>query len=348
MVVVRCLLPLAAVACLIASPAPAQAPPPAARSELRVLAASLDGAVRRVSRASYLAAASATRSYLLPGVGVVFVLPPQSLPRASSKRVESPALRALADATRRIEESLRSVRSPEERNRLEQSLRSLRETQADLSHRSGFAFHMSTGPEGQLRVETTTLGPEAAALAEAERLWDTADRDLGQAMERQFRDLQEQAEAFRVRAETARLEAERSVRLRLERTGGAAPPAPPQAPEALPPEAPEAPEAPPAPPWQVFFDLGEPEDTRAPEAVIQEVRQAVLQTLVAQAGRLGSVRPEEQVVVAVDFLPWRRSSLGVLPERTLVLRVPKKSLEEVKAGRLSAEEFGRRVQVSEY
>lgn len=345
MVVVRCLLPLVAAASLIATPAPAQAPPPEARSELRALGASLDGAVRRVSRASYLASQSATRSYLLPGVGVVFVLPSQSLPLARSKRVESPALRALADATRRIEQSLRSVRSPEERIRLEQSLRSLREAQADLSQHSGFAFHMSTGPEGQLRVETTTLGPEAAALAEAERLWDTADRDLGQAMERQFRDLQQEAEAFRVRAEAARLEAERSVRLRLERAGSPAPPAPPQTPEALPPEAPEAP---PDPPWQVFFDFGEPEDTRTPEAVIQEVRQAVLQTLVAQAGRLSSVRPEEQVVVAVDFLPWRRTSLGVLPERTLILRVPKKNLEEVKAGRLSSEEFGRRVQVSEY
>ena len=82
--------------------------------------------------------------------------------------------------------------------------------------------------------------------------------------------------------------------------------------------------------------------------MIQEVRQAVVQTLVDQAGRLTSVRPEEQVVVAVDFLPWRRTGLRVPPERTLILRVPKKNLEEVKAGRLSSEEFGRRVQVSEY
>lgn len=347
MVIARCLLPLAAAACLIATPAPAQAPPPAARSELRVLGASLDGAVRRVSRASYLASQSATRSYLLPGVGVVFVLPPQSLPLVRSKRAESPALRALADATRRIEETLKSVSSPGERARLEQSLRSLRETRAEMSS-SGFAFHMSTGPEGQLTVETTTLGSDPAAMAEAQRLLDTADRDLGSAMEREFRELQEQAEAFRVRAEEARQEAELSLRRSLQRTDGTAPPAPPVPPQTPAAALPEAPDLPPAPPWQAFFDFGEPEDTRTPDAVIQEVRQAVVRTLAAQAGRLTSVRPEEQVVVAVDFLPWRRTGLRAMPERTLVIRVPKKHLDEVKAGRLSAEEFGRRVQAFEY
>ncbi len=346
MIVVRRFLPLAAGACLLATPVPAQTPPGPVGSELRGLGTSLDGALRRVSRASYLASASATRGYLLPGVGVIFVLPPQSLPLVRPKRVASPALRALADASRRIEESLKSVSAPEERIRLEQSLRSLREIQADLGASAGFAFHMSTGPEGQLRVETATLGADGAALAEAERFFDTAGRDLGLATE--FRDMQEQAEAFRVRAEKARQEAELSVRRRLQRTDGATPPAPPQTSEAPIPDAPEAPEAPPAPPWQVFFDFGEPEDTRTPEAAIQQVRQAVVRTLVTQGGRLTSVRPEEQVVVAVDFLPPLRAGLRVAPERTLVIRVPKRALDEAVAGRLSAEEFGKRVQVSEY
>ena len=344
MLVVRYLAPLAAGLSLLLSPAPAQPAPSQPRSEIRALGANLDRAVRRVSRASNQAASSTTRSYLLPGIGALFVLPPQALPAAASRRADSPALRALADATRRIEASLRGVNSPEERMRLEQNLRSLRESQTELGS-AGIAFHMSTGPEGQLTVEAKALGTEAADVTEMQRLLGAADRDLELAMEWQFRDLQEQAEAFRLRAERARQEAERSVRLRLQRVDGATPPAPPGAPEA---PAPEPPPPPLAPPWQVFLDFGEADDPRSPEAVIQEVRQAVLKTLVAQAGRLASLRPEDQVVVAVDFLPARRIGPRPGPERTLVLRVPRLQLDEVKAGRLSFEELGRRVQVSEY
>ncbi len=50
----------------------------------------------------------------------------------------------------------------------------------------------------------------------------------------------------------------------------------------------------------------------------------------------------------MDFLPPLRAGLRVAPERTLVIRVPKRALDEAVAGRLSAEEFGKRVQVSEY
>jgi hypothetical protein len=110
----------------------------------------------------------------------------------------------------------------------------------------------------------------------------------------------------------------------------------------------EAPELPPAPPWQVFFDFAESQDTRTPEAVIQEVRQAVVGTLAAQGGRLSGVRPEEQVVVAVDFLPSLRPGLRAAPERTLVIRVSKRDLEDLQAHRLSREEFQKRVQASEY
>ncbi len=346
MTVVRYLGPLAAGVSLLAGSAWAETPTGQSRVELRVLGANLDGAVRRVSRASYQAASGATRSYLLPGVGALFVLPPQSLPAVALKRTESPALRALADAIRGVEESLRTVKSPEERARLEQSLRSLRQNQTDLAG-PGFAIHMSTGPEGELTVETSGLVPEDAA-SQLEQLLAAADQDLEMAMERQFRDLQEQAEALRRHAERARHEAERSVRLKLRRADATLPPTPPTAPDAPLPVTAEAPEPPPAPPWHAFFELGEPADPRSPEAVIQEVRQAVMHTLVAQAGRLASLRPEEQVVVAVDFLPARRFGTRPGPERTLVLRVPKAHLDEVKAGRLSFEEFGRRVQVSEY
>ena len=82
MLVVRYLAPLAAGLSLLLSPAPAQPAPSQPRSEIRALGANLDRAVRRVSRASNQAASSTTRSYLLPGIGALFVLPPQALPAA--------------------------------------------------------------------------------------------------------------------------------------------------------------------------------------------------------------------------------------------------------------------------
>ncbi len=104
----------------------------------------------------------------------------------------------------------------------------------------------------------------------------------------------------------------------------------------------------PAPPWEIFFDVGEPQDARTPEAVIQEVRQAVVGTLAAHGRRLSGLRPEELVVVAVDFLPSLRAGLRAVPERTLVIRVPKKDLDDLGASRLSSQDFAKRVQASEY
>ena len=343
----------AAAACLLATQAPAQTPPAQVRSELRALGASLDGAVRRVSRVSHLASSGTTRSYLMPGIGVVFVLPPRALPVGSPRGVASPALRVLVDASRQIERSLKSARSPEERARLEQTLRALRESQAQWRQSSGFALQMHSGPEGEVTVQTMTLEPDGAALSEAQPVFQGSDQEGRGDLERPFREMLAQAEQFRSEAEKARAEAELLLRQRLQERGGVSPPAaPPKAPEApSPPAAPEAiqgPEWPPAPPWEIFFDFGEPQDTRTPEAVIQEVRQAVMGTLAAQGGRLSGVRPEEQVVVAVDFLPSLRTRLRAAPERTLVIRVPKKDLDDLKASRLSSENFLKRVQTSEY
>lgn len=350
MSVARRTLSLAAAAGLLATQAPAQTPPAQARSELKALGASLDSAVRRVSRDSYLASGT-TRSYLMPGIGVVFVLPPRALPMGSPRHLDSPALRALVDASRRIEQSLKRVSSPEERARLEQSLQSLRESQAQLRQSSGFALQMRSGPEGEVTVQTMALEPDGAALAEAQQAFDRADQEVRGDLERQFREMLAQAERFRSEAEKARAQADLQLRQRLqERADVPAPAAPPKPPEAPPPAAPETIEGlelPPAPPWEIFFDFGEPQDTRTPEAVIQEVRQAVVGTLAAQSGGLSGVPPEEQVVVAVDFLPSLRTGRRAA-ERTLVIRVPKKDLDDLKARRLSSADFQKRVQASEY
>jgi len=82
--------------------------------------------------------------------------------------------------------------------------------------------------------------------------------------------------------------------------------------------------------------------------VIRDVRAAVTDVLEAHGARLQAIPPEEFVAVAVDFFsrapfnPWQR------PTRTLVVRVQKKELDERQAGRLSPDEFRKRVEYVEY
>ena len=83
-----------------------------------------------------------------------------------------------------------------------------------------------------------------------------------------------------------------------------APPAPPQAPDApAPPSPPEAPLPPAPPPWKFWFETGAPEEKRTPEAVVADVRGAVIDALAAQGGRLVGLAGDERVTVAVDFVP---------------------------------------------
>jgi hypothetical protein len=109
----------------------------------------------------------------------------------------------------------------------------------------------------------------------------------------------------------------------------------------------EAPEAPP-PPWRFWFDLSpEAEETETPDAesVVAAVRQGLGSGLESYRRPLTSLRPDEFVAVVVDFLPDRL--LRTRPARTLVLRVRVRDLQERQAGRLSAEEFRRRLEIEE-
>jgi hypothetical protein len=128
----------------------------------------------------------------------------------------------------------------------------------------------------------------------------------------------------------------------------------PADPEAPAPPAPPQPLSPPqAPPWSFWFEREEFE-ARAPERVIQDVGEAVTQVLEAHGSRLVVLRPEESVVVAVDFVP-RSGRLLVGPdarrpraERTLVVRVRKRELEARREGKLAAEELRGLIEYVEY
>jgi hypothetical protein len=186
------------------------------------------------------------------------------------------------------------------------------------------------------------------------RTREARQREL-KALEAQVEALQREAERTRQEAERALEQAVREVQFRLAPMPATAPasevaaaaPAPPAAPR--PPAIPPAPPSPPAPPWRFWFDTGEGEDARTPEKIVSDVRTAVTQVLETQGARLKAVRPDEFVTVAVDFVPqWGFFDEGVRPQKTLIIRVRKKELEDRAAGKLPAEELRKRIEYVEY
>jgi hypothetical protein len=131
----------------------------------------------------------------------------------------------------------------------------------------------------------------------------------------------------------------------------APPPAPAQAPaSAAPPSAPTTPAvAPPPPPWRYWFQAELDSDLRPPAQVVTEVKTVLIQVLEARGGFLTSVRPEEFLVVAVDFMargfPFRPERNA---ERTLVVKARKRDLDERRSGKLATDELRKRIEVHEY
>jgi hypothetical protein len=218
---------------------------------------------------------------------------------------------------------------------METNLKALRDTEAELRANAGQDTALS---ELQVLADLDpVLDPELAAHTEAMRR--SAERTQDE-VERAFAQL------------------ERQVRLPAPRKAPADPevPEPPQPPEA--PQAPEPPQPlspPQAPPWSFWFEREEVE-ARTPERVIQDVGEAVTQVLEAHGPRLVVLRPDESVVVAIDFVP-RSGRLLVGPgpdarrpraERTLVVRVRKRELEARRQGKLAAEELRKLIEYVEY
>jgi hypothetical protein len=375
---------LAAALCLVPLAASAQSPSEL-RQELDTVAVALDRAVRQVSRAgSFAVSGQTTRAYALPGVGAVFVLPARALPvRRAQSAADRQAAHALADARANLERSLRAARTPERRAQVERSLEAVRQAQVELQRRARPATPAipappaapvmppvppsapvapvaRPGPEEEelllqlpplheLAAEVEAqLAAQANMLRELEQESRRAGLSLAEQYQAEVRALHAQADAFRREAERAREEAERAVRDQLDAASAELAGAPPQSPAA--PTASAVPAPPPpaaalaAPPWSFWFEYEEGAEFEDAENVVGSVRDAVVLVLEAQGSRLTRVAPADSVVVAVDFVA---RGAGVAP-RTLVLRVRKKDLDERKAGRLGAEEFQRRVEVTEY
>jgi hypothetical protein len=229
----------AALLCLVPLAASAQNAPEV-REDLAAVGAALDRAVEKVSRPGarvFPLGGSATRAYVLPGVGAVFVLAPRALPPPRRRPADEQTARAVADAVARLQDSLTHVNEPELRAQIERSLNVVREIEVELQG----------GPRRMPRLVWPPLPPPPeftaefeAAVAAQENAARDAERE-SRKMKRAFRDewearvqaLSAQTDAFRREAELMQREAELALRdqLRawpeLEEAGLAALPAPP-------------------------------------------------------------------------------------------------------------------------
>lgn len=338
-------------ALLLAAPLSAQSPP--AREDLDALGGALESAVGKVSRPSRnTMTGRVPRSYRLPGYGAMILLAPRPLPAAAPPRAasEPQGARALAEAARSLEQSLRTVQSEEAREQLQRQLTALRETEALLRRRAaGEAAAPTAAPSvpaiaaRDLATLERLMEEEMARQADA---WQRSEGSrgevdlLGQAeFDRQLRLFHEQAEAFRREAERALHAAEREVQQRMAPGSAAASGAPVAV----------QPEAPPLSPWQSWFGVEEPpEAPGSPEAAVEAVRAAILSVLEAPGTSLRAVGPDETVVVAVDFVPQTRMSFRPAAQKTLVVRVARKTIEARREGRLSPADFRKRVEAVEY
>jgi hypothetical protein len=175
------------------------------------------------------------------------------------------------------------------------------------------------------------------------------DREI-RVIEQQALELQREAARTHAEVERAMAEVQREVERRRAAAGRVAStqPAPPTAPPS--PVAPEAPLAPlpPSPPWSLWLDPGNTDDLEAPaEAVVERMRVALVEALAEHGTALRGLRADETIAAAVDFVPSFPFGPS-RPEKTLVLRVRKKDLEERRTGRIGPDQLRARIETAEY
>jgi hypothetical protein len=205
----------------------------------------------------------------------------------------------------------------------------------------------------RVRVESH---PSSAGDSE----WKVDDQQI-ETFERQVLVLQHETEAARSAAEEEMQRLVEDMRVRVAPPSqvrvevhaadpeAGAPPTPPQAPEAPAlPAPPVAPLPPAPPPWKFWFETGAPLDKRTPEAVIADVRGAVIAAVAAEGVRLVGLAGDERVTVAVDFVPGGLFAAQPRPQKTLVLTARVKDIDARARGAISLDEFRRRLDVSEY
>lgn len=315
-----------ALALLAAHPGVAQ-PAPEAGSEVERFERALDEAVAGLGQPRVLpllGGAPGARGFLVPGVGAVFVLPPQALPapgRALVLRrgVRPPTAVAEAEGGAAVEQA-----------RLGAEI----ERHADQARAARAAVRQRAEEESDLERE----------LREVEELALAYQREVERMTEQSERALLQLTEALR--------HGQREIRIPLDPASAPAEaPAPPAPPET--PASPDTPAPPaPLPPWRYWFEMragGDASATRSVEDLVGSVRAAIVDAIEGHGPQLRTLGPGELVVVAVDFQP---TALNVgdptARPRRLVLTARQRDLQERRAGRLSSAQLRQRIEASEY
>jgi hypothetical protein len=171
-----------------------------------------------------------------------------------------------------------------------------------------------------------------------------AEEEAIENLERQVLVLQHETEAARRAAEEQTERILRDVRVRVAsgpdaHVEAATPPAPPE------PPAPEAAAAP--PPWKFWFEADAATEKRTPEAVVADVRSAVVGAL-ASGVRVRGLAGDERVAVTVDFVPGGIFAASARPEKTLVVTAQVRDVEARARGAITPDELKKRLEVIEY
>jgi hypothetical protein len=97
-----------------------------------------------------------------------------------------------------------------------------------------------------------------------------------------------------------------------------------------------------------FFMDDAVDDTRTPEQVEKDVRDALVTTVMEDSSVLKSLQPADTLTVSVELVsrpqPWVRAK----PARTLIVRAQKADLDGFTAGKLTRDELLKRVQTKAY
>ncbi len=195
-----------------------------------------------------------------------------------------------------------------------------------------YVFH---GPKHR-RAHTVVAPPSTGEPA-------PADEEAIETFERQVLVLQHETEAQRRAAEeqTERILEDMRVRVASEpevHVEVATPP-PPE------PPGPEGVAAP--PPWKFWFQTDAATEKRTPEAVIADVRGALVDAL-ASGVRVADLPGDERVAVTVDFVAGGIFAASARPEKTLVVTARARDVEARVRGAITPEELKKRVEVTEY
>ncbi len=172
-----------------------------------------------------------------------------------------------------------------------------------------------------------------------------ADEEAIENFERQVLVLQHETEAARRAAEeqTERILEDVRVRAGSEPEVHVELPMPPPAP----PEAPGPETAAAPPPWKFWFQADAATERRTPEAVIADVRGALVDAL-ASSVRVSGLPGDERVAVTVDFVPGGIFAVSARPEKTLVVTARVRDVEARARGAITPDDLKKRIEVSEY